>query len=494
MKRGKKGLFSRLFDAFSTLGNSEPNFDTTTHRSIRAWNPGSNGPNTTVVYALNELRNKSRDLTRKYPYMNGAYKTIVGNILGGGISVLSRSTDLSFRKDIKDLWDEWQENCDVEGIHNLKALLGIAIRERYEAGEVFIRHRPCFADDDHPVPYVIEILEPEFVPHDYNAILPDGGFIIAGIEFDKNNRRVAYWMYKEHPGDNLVVRDNTSYVRIPAEEICHYFSPQRAGQIRGIPECFSGIVKARDLMIYDEAELTKKKMSALLAGFITTPADPAETLNADEDDADADPGEAVAKMEPGMLMTLEPGEDVRFTAPVESGSSYEPFMKSNHRQMARCIGMTYEEFTGDLSGVNFSSIRTGLNQSQREYRQEQDRLIRMVLRVIWKNFVKYAVLSGTVDVPAFVDNQRDYTRARFQAPGWAYVNPVQEVQAVKEKIKAGLMSRQQAAADMGEDIEEIDAQLVNDANRAAKNGMVFDIDPTQGKGAPTNDNQAEMPS
>lgn len=491
MKRRKKGFFSRIRDAFSLSGGNEPTFDTTVHRSIRAWNPGTSGPNRTVVYALNELRNKSRDLTRKYPYMNGAYKTIVGNILGGGISVLSRSSDLNFRKDIKELWDEWQENCDIEGIHNLKALLGIAIRERYEAGEVFIRHRPCFVDDDHPVPYVIEILEPDFVPHDYNAVLPDGGFIIGGIEFDKNNRRVAYWMYKQHPGDNLIIRDNTTYVRIPAEEVCHYFSPQRAGQIRGIPECFSGIVKARDLMVYDEAELTKKKMAALLAGFIVTPADAAEAINGDDEDEDAGPGEAVAKLEPGMMMALAPGEDVRFTSPVESGNSYEPFIKSNHRQMARCIGMTYEEFTGDLSGVNFSSIRTGLNQSQREYRQEQDRLIRMVLRVIWKNFVKYAVLSGKIEASEYADMPNDYARARFQAPGWAYVNPVQEVQAVKEKIKAGLMSRQQAAADMGEDIEEIDAQLVNDANRAASNGMVFDIDPTQGKGAPKPENQEE---
>src|SRR3546814_17367134 len=65
-------------------------------------------------------------------------------------------------------------------------------------------------------------------------------------------------------------------------------------------------------------------------------------------------------MEPGTLQILEPGEDIKFSAPADVGSSYAEFMRQQFRAVAAAMGITYEMLTGDLKQVNYSSLRTGL--------------------------------------------------------------------------------------------------------------------------------------
>lgn len=472
----KRGFLSGIFKR-----SDEPVYDTGGNgRRMRGWIPGITGPNSMIVNGAAEMRNRSRDLTRKFPLMNGAYDTISSNIVGTGVRALPKATNKSDRQIIKEAWDEWCSECDVDGVNDFGLMLDLAVRQRYEAGEVFFRHRPCRVEDGFFIPYQIQMLEAEYVPYEMNMILANGNVILAGVEFNKLGRRVAYHMYKNHPGDNVVYTDSFQTIRVPADEVLHYFKPLRPGQVRGIPECFASQAKARDLMIYDEAELAKKQTASLMAGFIISPAGEG-MLNEDADDIDADPGEAISKLEPGSMMTLEPGEDVKFNNPVESGSSYEPFMRNTHRSLASSLNMTYEEFSLDLSGVNFSSIRAGLNQSQRKYRKEQKRLIHMVCLPVWKKFFETAVLAGIFDFVGYEDSPRDFMRVQFQPPGWAYVNPLQEIQAKKEEVKAGFKSRAQVVAESGYDVEEVDELIKQDADRASEMGLHFDIDPTLGK-------------
>jgi lambda family phage portal protein len=188
----------------------------------------------------------------------------------------------------------------------------------------------------------------------------------------------------------------------------------------------------------------------------------------------------------GTISTLAPGEDIKFNPTTESGSSYDPFMAQNLRLIANAVQLTYEEFANDMSKTNFSSSRMGLNITQRKHRQEQDRLIHQVLRPIWEHFVAAAVLSGELDVniSKYADDPDAYHLAHFQPAGWAYVNPQQEVAAEKEKVLCGFASRSQIISENGGDAAEVDNQIAADADRAAKLGLVFSVDPTNGLGAP----------
>lgn len=452
---------------------ADPTFAATGRGRMRGWIATSNGPNTAIIYSLDELRRKSRDLTRNFSYMNGAYETIASNIVGSGINVLPRHDDCGLCAKLQELWNEWQSDCDISGTNNLSSLLSLAVRERWEAGEVFLRFIP---DDRGVVPLKLMLIEAEQCKLDENHANKKGK-TVGGVTLDAKGRVVSYTFYKEHPGESLVTKDFMQTVEIPAEEICHYFKQIWAGQVRGIPEAFATLLKSREMLEYDEAELNRKKLAAMMAAFVTTP-NPEGVLNSDDDDADAGPGEAVAEITSGTITTLAPGEDIKFNPPAESGSSYEPFIQQNLRAIANSVQLTYEEFSNDMSKANFSSIRAGLNITQRKHRQEQNRLIHQILRRVWQEFVKYAVISGAieVDLREYNENPEHFHRARFQAPGWPYVNPQQEVAAQKEKVLCGFASRSQIVSENGGDAAEVDAQIALDNERAEKLGLKFSTD------------------
>jgi ClpP class serine protease len=52
------------------------------------------------------------------------------------------------------------------------------------------------------VPLKLQILESEHLDASKDQALPNGNVIRSGVEFDKTGKRVAYFIYKEHPGDS----------------------------------------------------------------------------------------------------------------------------------------------------------------------------------------------------------------------------------------------------------------------------------------------------
>lgn len=57
------------------------------------------------------------------------------------------------------------------------------------------------------------------------------------------------------------------------------------------------------------------------------------------------------------MQLLDPGEDIKFSELSDVCGSYEAFMMQQLRSIAIVIGITYEQLIGDLTNVNYSSIR-----------------------------------------------------------------------------------------------------------------------------------------
>ncbi|WP_163070242.1 phage portal protein, partial [Acinetobacter nosocomialis] len=74
-----------------------------------------------------------------------------------------------------------------------------------EAGECLVRRRKRFSSDGLPVPMQLQVLEADFLDEARSG--KNGkNEIIQGVEFDPVGRRVAYWLFDEHPGSALAMR------------------------------------------------------------------------------------------------------------------------------------------------------------------------------------------------------------------------------------------------------------------------------------------------
>jgi lambda family phage portal protein len=146
------------------------------------------------------------------------------------------------------------------------------------------------------------------------------------------------------------------------------------------------------------------------------------------------------------------------------------------------MGITYEMLTGDLTQVNYSSIRAGLLEFRRRCEALQHGVIvHQLCRPIWRAWMEQAALEGALDLPGFVERKREYLAAKWIPQGWQWVDPKKEFDAMLTAIRAGLLSRSEAISAFGYDAEDIDREIAADNQRADELGLVFDSDPRHDK-------------
>ena len=447
-----------------------------TGRRLGNWTPGSDGANTLLFRDASLMRSRSRDLVRRNAWAANAMDSLVANMIGSGIKPQSTHGDPAIKEKIQTTWLEWTKESDAHGLCGFYGQQALIARAMIEGGEVIVRLRNRDERDGLIVPLQLQVLEPEHLPAELNQDLPNGNKIRAGIEFDRIGRRRAYHIFREHPGEKPMLFKAGETVPVPVSEVCHIFKPLRPGQLRGEPWFAQALVKLHELDQYDDAELVRKKTAALIAGFITKP-DPELSVGGEDDKEPDEDGAVPVTWTPGTMQVLLPGEDIKFSEPADLGGQYGEFMRVQLRSIAMGLGLTYEQFTGDLTGVNYSSIRAGMV----EFRRRMEQLQRMVLihqlcRPVWARWMDQAVLSGALDLPDYANRRREYLAVKWIPQGWQWVDPQKEFNAIIWAIRAGLLSRSEAVSTYGYDIEEIDREIAADNKRADDNGLIFDSD------------------
>lgn len=205
----------------------------------------------------------------------------------------------------------------------------------------------------------------------------------------------------------------------------------------------------------------------MFAGFVTR-LDPENEIFDQQNDSNC------YGLEPGTMQFLDPGEDIKFSSPSDVGGTYEVFMKQQLRAIATGMGITYEQLTGDLSDVNYSSIRAGLVEFRRKCTMLQHNLIVFQLcRPVWNKWLQLAILSGSVKCP----NDPTFPLVKWIPQGFAWVDPQKEQTAQMNAVRCGFKSRAEVVSELGYDVEEIDAEITADNARADELGLQLDSDP-----------------
>ncbi|NWA25776.1 phage portal protein [Pseudomonas gingeri] len=449
-------------------------------RRSASWGAPDNGINSINTPALRNLRARSRAAVRNDPYAANAINKRVSNLIGTGINPRPRIKDDILRNLLQELWEDWVEESDADGVTDFYGQQTLVARTVETAGECFVRLRPRSMDEGLAVPLQLQILAPEFVPHDKFETTKNGNVIRAGIEFNPAGKRVAYWVYRSHPRDSSAL--NSGYnqlVRIPASQVLHIFEPLEPGQLRGVPRLAPVLKRLRSLDNYDDAVLFRQEVSNLFAGFIKRPAPdargvPLDPLTGAPINADRDGFTPMVALEPGTMQELGPGEEVEFSKPPDAGNNYPDFMRQQLMAAAAGVDTPYEVLTGDMSDVNDRALRVVLNEFRRRLEQLQFTVyIHQLCRPVRAAWMDMAVLAGVLNLPDYTKRRREYLRTRWVPQGWAYIQPVQDVQARMLEVNAGFASRSEMVLRTGYDAETVDAENAADAARARDLGLNY---------------------
>lgn len=436
-------------------------------RRTSGWTTADTSANAEIGPALTTLRQRSRDLVRNNPYGTRAVAELAGQAIGTGIRAKPFGQEEKLSKKLDGAWNIFVDECDADGQLDFYGLQRLATRTIIESGECLVRMRRRDMEDGFHVPIQLQIMEPDYLDTSKTEVTQSGR-IIHGVEFDLIGRRVAYWLFPEHPGDLATnyIRSGLASRRVPADSILHVYQKDRQ-QVRGVPWFAPVLISMRDLDEYCEAELVRKKIEACFATFVTQPeASAGPSLG----DSETENQQTVETMEPGMIRYLKPGEGVEFAAPTGHGEGYRDFMRDVQTRIASGIGLTYEQLTGDLSNVNYSSYRAGLL----SFRTQMEAFrwltfIPMFCQPIRRWFVDTAFAAGRISA-------RDY-RTQWSPPSYGSVDPQKDARAILTRIRSGLITLPQAISEEGYDPEEQfeEIQKSNKALDAA--GIVLDCDP-----------------
>jgi lambda family phage portal protein len=435
-------------------------------RRTSGWRAVGTDANTETRMALNRLREVSRDMVRNNAFASRAKSTISHNVVGSGILPSIKASEAR-AKQVKSLLQLHLETTDIDadGRLNLYGLQALAMSTIVESGEVLIRMRPRRSEDKFALPFQLQILEPDFLDTYVDGIQANGNVAIQGVEFNKIGRRIAYYIFDQHPGSttpNVSIRSRG--IRISADFVAHIFRADRPGQVRGITWFAPVLLRMRDFADHVDAKLMQQKIAACFGGFITS-----ETPDDIANVAETTPtGFPIEQFEPGMIERLKTGETISFATPPTT-EGFDAYSKVTLREIAAGLNVTYEALTGDLTGVNYSSGRMGWLEYQRSIDTWRwNMLIPQMLDPL-ENWIQRAVILATSSTEPF--------KLAWTPPRREMIDPDTELKSANTAIRSGLSSRSQELRRLGLEPADVDEEIASDNKRADGLGLVLDSDP-----------------
>lgn len=426
-----------------------------TGRRTANWKANGNAANSEIAPALGNLRNRSRELVRNNPHAKRAIAGLTAKSVGTGITA---KTDKSVEKP----WKRWVEDCDFDDRFDFYGLQNLAARTTFESGECVIRRIRVAGGFG----LKLQVLEADYIDSAKFGPTGEGNFVIAGVEVNRAGQRVALWLYDQHPGDVAYLTRRHESKRVPWSDVIHHYEQERPGQLRGVPRLAVAMMKLRDLDDFDDAELMRKKIEACYAVFVSG-GDPSQPIGESSTDTSVTPAKREETLSPGMIYYNKAGETVTFGSP--SATTDSAFSKRHLRAVAVGAGLTAELLTGDLSDVNYSSIRAGML----DFRElvETYRWIHYIPQVCRRSYRWWEESAWTAGRISSTGYDIDWT-----PPQWPMVDQAKEIGADKEEVLGGFTSLSEKIRARGRNPEEVLDEIARDLGMLDARGITVDTD------------------
>lgn len=463
------------------------------NRSSEGWVP--------VNAKAEQINQAQRDFVRARTRHAERNSDIIGSVLGNkernivgiGFRVQPLTDDEALNVQLLEIFNDWQlpENCDVTGTQAFYEICKMIIRRHeVDGGILFIK---CWGGNKR-FPFQLQAREVDDL--DSNGVMKYGdNAIVNGVEVDRKQKPVAYHL-KVFSVDGWFTGKTE---RIIAKNVYALWTKILPSQIREFSPLAPAVSRVNDTEEYLDTISIKEKILASLAAFIKR-ALPTGNIGrngkqtVESKDYDPQTGYKRKRITPGMLMEIQPGDDVTSVIPSGQAANTKELTSLFQRLIGAGRGLSYEATSRDMSEVNYSSARQGLLEDQKTYADDQEWLSIHFLRLVYEEVITSAVLAGTVNIPDFWQNKAKYLKHRWIEPGWNWIDPLKEASANKIAINTGQDNLGNICARAGYDWREIMEQrakeLAYKKELEEKYGIIMDSE--GGKTIAVNQSGPEM--
>lgn len=439
-----------------------------TGRRTEGWVTAGGDANSEINGSGARLRDRVRDLNRNNCHMRRMLRITQNNIVGTGIVPRADTGDKDLNTRIDAAFKQWSTQCDANGQLDFHGLIGLIVRTERMSGETVVRF--LTNPGEGIIPLRLQVLEPDYIDSSKQYFADrDGNYTILGVQFNKNGGRSGYWLYNRHPG-GIVGSNLKGFISElnDAKDILHVYHVERPGQVRGVTDYSAIITNLRDLDDYGDAERVRKKTEACLVAFVESPdgenSPPIAPATISEDGANR-----IETFEPGMVEYGRAGETIKFNTPQAAGG-YREYKVTELHEIAAGGGVMYEQTSGDLSQVNYSSYRAGHLEFRGDvlvYRWQL--LVPMCLNPIWRRFIDYLVIANVIPEANY---GVIWTEPPFQS-----IDPEKDERATNMQVRSGRKTYRESVVESGYDPERTLDEIDQTNKEFDKKGIILDIDP-----------------
>lgn len=430
--------------------------------------------------ALNEraivpIRTTARHLDENYDIASGILDVLVANSVGTGIQpepqVMLRSGEPAeeVNRRLLQIFEDWRFFPEVTGQHDYYGLQGLTARSWFRDGECFTqRITGTVPGLDHGtiVPYSLEALEADFVPVDYS----DSALgITQGVELSAWGRPRAYHVYKNHPGDGIIVTSERK--RVTADRMMHLAFRKRLHQVRGMSVFATIINRLEDIKGVDEDERLAARVAAAMAAVIKK-GSPDGYEAPDELGADGLPVQRQMQFEGGIIFDdLRPGESVETIDTKRPNNALIPFRDAQLKAIAAGAGSSYSSISKNYDGT-YSAQRQELVEHYMLYQMLASPFVYRYCQPVWDGLVDASLASGALTLPADVNRETLYD-CTHTGPAMPWVDPEKEVNAQILAMQWRLTSRSSVIRARGDNPDQVNREIVRDEAEMERLGIEF---------------------
>lgn len=464
-----------LMDATGgSTGNARNAYDgaSVTANDVRAWLPMRRSADAEILPNWDVLVSRSRDSDRNNPIAKGARQTIVDNVVGTGPRLLSEPDYAALGKTAE--WAlEWGEQFENSyhawwwstASHAADTLTGDQLAQQAQAAQIMngdtIALPLWLPDRGDGYATKLQMVEADRLSNPNNGA--DSRYLRGGVELDDYGMPVAYHIRKTHPGDFMLSGIDSAigqWERIPRRtefgrlRVIHFYDQERSAQTRGKPLLTTVLPLLKQVDRSVRAEIDAAVANAMTAAVITTPLDRDDIIELFSKDADAymkARDEHAIRLQPGTLMSLFPGDDLKSFTPTRPNPQLAAFIRNILMIAAVGCDMPYELLVKDWSNTTYTSGRMALLEAWRSFNRRRDLLGTMFLDPIKALFLEEQVYAGNIEAEGWEDPVRRcaYLRGSWIFPGRGWVDQVKEATGAQIRLNAGLSTIAKECAEQG---------------------------------------------
>lgn len=436
--------------------------------------------NAEIRSALHTIRNLSRHLAVNNDYGRRFLGMLKNNVVGpAGIRLQAMplkpdgTVDQADAAVIEAGWKAFCKAgvCTVDGRLSMTDALRLGVETLAKDGELLIRHFDGWAGNADR--YAFQLIEADHLDENNNQPAGDRrGRIRMGVELNKFNRPQKYYLFENHPGDDLPTYSQRRYQAFGADELDHIFLVERAGQVRGVPWMVTPSKRMHMLDGYEDAELVASRTAASKMGFFKSQDGEGYVGDDEETEADGEGGTRkvpVMDAEPGTFEDIGNLDFVPFD-PQHPTGQYDAFVKAILRGIASGLGVSYVSLANDLKGVSWSSVRYAAIDDRDFYMALQGFVIEHMLGPIFAHWLENAIRVGALPLPYSMLHK--FSNVVWQPRRWKWVDPAKEAKGHQSALEMGTTSPQRIAADSHGDLEEIFKEIAQAKAMAERHGIL----------------------